>query len=168
MKLYKFPWHESSEFIISCGVGGHGFLGLDWISLTLNMQYYLAVSNYCNGKNTFISRGNIPIRVKCVLIVGLQKPILSLNLSWIWFSFGQWYEVLGNYYQIFGHKTPSTELRYISPLQQLNTQLSLAVHLQKIGHKCFLSHVAFNSILANETHHNMTYDAQHQHQIMIL
>ena len=29
IKLYKLLWHVSSEFIISCGVGGHGFFGLD-------------------------------------------------------------------------------------------------------------------------------------------
>ena len=28
IKLYKLQWHASSEFIISCGVGGHGFYGL--------------------------------------------------------------------------------------------------------------------------------------------
>ena len=31
IKLYKLLWYVSSEFIISCGVGGHDFFGLDWI-----------------------------------------------------------------------------------------------------------------------------------------
>ena len=34
-KLHKLLWHATSEFIIFCGVGGHGFFGLDWISFDI-------------------------------------------------------------------------------------------------------------------------------------
>ena len=92
IKLYKLLWHASSEFIISCGVAGHGFFGLDWISVdTEHAKFFnckqllipspVTIALIPLGKILSFAEKIYAIVLHVHFSLGLQEPIWSLNLS---------------------------------------------------------------------------------------
>ena len=153
--------------------------------LILNMQYSLTLSNYwylhallcwiyilryythtyCIGKNAFVFREKYSVVLNVHLSLGLQKPILSLNLSWMSFLMSmlrsKCLRIIIRYFIIKPPQWTNVYISFFITTKYLVkfSQLSLAVHLQRAHHKFFLSQSSFYFILVNKTHCNKTYDA---------